>query len=454
MLVNIEQVRKYDMPGPRYTSYPPAVHFTNNLSDRAVADEIRRGRTAPRDLSLYFHLPFCKTLCWYCGCNTVITKNQSQSAVYLKYLEAELNAVSTLLGSARRVTQIHLGGGTPTFLLPSELHELGSMIASNFNIGSNVEAGVEIDPRRLTIDHVVALREARMNRASIGVQDFNPDVQRAVNRIQPFEMTQRVVGWLREQGFRSIAIDLIYGLPHQTIESFTRTLDLVLSLDPDRLAVFSYAHVPWIKQAQKILERSSLPDAATKLAILKLTVEKLTSSGYVYVGMDHFAKTSDELVRAQRNGALQRNFQGYSTCAGADIYGFGVSAISQTEDMYWQNEKDLSRYYAALDEGRLPLAAGYAMTADDRIRRHVITRLMCDFRVDYDALSAELRIDFKTRFRREISTLSDLEADGLLLSTDRGIEITEPGRLLIRNVAMRFDAHLRQSATPVYSRTI
>lgn len=454
MLVNIEQVRKYDIPGPRYTSYPPAVHFTNGLLAQRVAEEIRRGRTAPRDLSLYFHLPFCKTLCWYCGCNTVITKNQAESAVYLKYLEAELNAVSALLASARQVTQIHLGGGTPTFLLPSELHALGNMIASHFRIARGVEAGVEIDPRRLSIDHVIALRGAGMNRASIGVQDFNPEVQRAVNRIQSFEQTQRVVGWLREEGFRSIAIDLIYGLRYQTIESFTRTLDLVLSLEPDRLAVFSYAHVPWIKPAQKILERASLPDAVTKLSILKLTIEKLTNSGYVYIGMDHFAKASDELVSAQRNGALQRNFQGYSTGAGTDIYGFGVSAISQTEDMYWQNEKDLSRYYAALDHGRLPLAAGYVLTGDDKIRRHVIMRLMCDFRLDFDALSAELGIEFETYFQREISSLGEFEEEGLLLWTARGFEITDPGRLLIRNVAMRFDAHLRQSASPVYSRTI
>jgi oxygen-independent coproporphyrinogen-3 oxidase len=454
MIVNIEQVRKYDVPGPRYTSYPPAVHFTKELSARAVADEIRRCGASSREVSLYFHLPFCRTLCWYCGCNTVITKDQSQSAVYLKYLEKEFEAVSALLGSAGRVTQIHLGGGTPTFFLPEELRALGKMIASRLEIARGVEASVEIDPRRLTFEHVIGLREAGMNRASIGVQDFNSEVQRAVNRIQPFDDTQRVVRWLREQGFGSIAIDLIYGLPYQTLELFARTLDLVLSLDPDRLAVFSYAHVPWIKPSQKILERASLPTAATKLAILKLTVEKLTSSGYVYIGMDHFAKADDDLVRAQRAGGLQRNFQGYSTCAGADIYGFGVSAISQTEDMYWQNEKDLGRYYAALDEGRLPLAAGYALTEDDQIRRRVIMRLMCDFRLDFDALSAELGIDFRTYFRREIASLTEFEAEGLLLFTQRGIRITDPGRLLTRNLAMRFDAHLRQTATPVYSRTI
>jgi oxygen-independent coproporphyrinogen-3 oxidase len=400
------------------------------------------------------HLPFCKTLCWYCGCNTVITKKQSDSATYLSYLEAEFDIVSTLLGPARTVTQIHLGGGTPTFLLPSELYALGEMIRSRFQIAREVEAGVEIDPRRLTLDHVIALRQAGMNRASIGVQDFNPDVQRAINRIQPFEQTQKVVAWLRDQGFRSIAVDLIYGLPQQTLELFDKTLEQVLSLEPDRLAVFSYAHVPWIKPAQKILEWSSLPDARTKLEILKLTVERLTKSGYVYIGMDHFAKSNDELVRAQRTRGLQRNFQGYSTCAGTDIYGFGVSAISQTQDMYWQNEKDLSRYYLALDEGRLPLASGYVLSADDRIRQRVIMRLMCDFQLDFDVLSSELSIDFRTYFRREIAGLSDLEAEGLLVSTHRGLVITDPGRLLIRNVAMRFDAHLCETSAPVYSRTI
>jgi oxygen-independent coproporphyrinogen-3 oxidase len=328
------------------------------------------------------------------------------------------------------------------------------MIRSCFNIAVDAEASVEIDPRRLSIDHVTALRDAGMNRASIGVQDFNPEVQRAVNRIQSFEQTRQVVDWLRQQGFRSIAIDLIYGLPHQTLESFYQTLNQVLSLDPDRLAVFSYAHVPWIKPAQKLLERASLPNAATKLTILKLTIEKLTSSGYAYIGMDHFAKANDELVRAQREGGLWRNFQGYSTCAGTDVYGFGVSAISQTENMYWQNEKDLNLYYAALDEGRLPVASGYTMTDDDLIRRSVIMRLMCDFRLDFDALSAELGIDFRTYFRHEITSLSDLEAEGFLLFTSCGIEIADPGRLLIRNIAMRFDAHLHREGPPVYSRTI
>jgi oxygen-independent coproporphyrinogen-3 oxidase len=255
MLVNIDQVRKYDVPGPRYTSYPPAVHFRKDLSREAVVEAIRNS-PASRDISLYFHLPFCRTLCWYCGCNTVITKNQSQSALYLAYLKKEIGSVAPLINADRRVVQIHFGGGTPTFLLPEELRELGGLIRSNFRIADEVEAGVEIDPRRMTVDHVSALRDAGMNRVSIGVQDFHPKVQEAVNRIQSFEQTKQVVEWMREAGFGSISIDLIYGLPYQTVDSFAATLDKVLSLAPDRLAVFSYAHVPWIKPSQKILERT------------------------------------------------------------------------------------------------------------------------------------------------------------------------------------------------------
>ena len=453
MLVNIEQVRKYDVPGPRYTSYPPAVHFRKDLPREAVRDAIS-DPAASRNISLYFHLPFCRTLCWYCGCNTVITKNQSQSAAYLEYLKKEMAAVAPLISPERRVVQIHLGGGTPTFLLPDELRALGTAISSNFPIGEEVEASVEIDPRRMTLDHVVALHEAGMNRASIGVQDFHPKVQQAVNRIQTFEQTRQVVEWLRAAGFRSISIDLIYGLPYQTVDSFAATLERVLSLTPDRLAVFSYAHVPWIKPSQKILERTPLPDAAAKLSILKLTVEKLTSSGYAYIGMDHFARVDDELVQAQKQGALQRNFQGYSTCGGADIYGFGVSAISQSGDMYWQNEKNLETYYEALDAGTLPVSNGYMLSADDKLRRQVIMRLMCDMRLDFAALSEELGVDFAEHFRREIDGMSDLEADGLIAKTDKGIQVTEAGRLLIRNAAMRFDAHLQQGSSPVYSRTI
>jgi len=452
--VDIEQIKKYNVPGPRYTSYPPAVHFKPGLSEDFVIDRLRAGNAAERDLSLYFHLPFCRTLCWYCGCNTVITKNQSQSATYVHYLAKELRLISRVVNPGRQVTQIHFGGGTPTFLLPAEIRILGELVRSHFEIRPDAEAGVEIDPRTLTFDHITALRDAGMNRVSVGVQDFDPQVQAAVNRIQPFDQTREVVDWIRSEGFHSLSIDLIYGLPFQTADSFRKTLELTLSLNPDRIALFSYAHVPWIKPGQRILKAETMPSAEMKFAILKSGVETLTGEGYEYIGMDHFAKRGDELEIAQRKGKLQRNFQGYSTRAGADIHGVGVSSISQTHDMYWQNEKDLSRYYARIDEGKLPIANGYVLTREDQIRREVIMRLMCDMKLDFPAMSASLGLDFEDYFRRELGAVKALEADGLVRSLANGFDVTDLGRLLIRNVAMCFDGYLASKAEGVYSRTI
>ena len=452
--VDIEQVQKYNVPGPRYTSYPPANHFTVPLTEDFVIERIRAGNDRKRDLSLYFHLPFCKTLCWYCGCNTVITKNQRQSATYVGYLAKELGLLCALANTNRKVTQLHFGGGTPTFLLPSEIREVGALVRSHFNIAKDAEASVELDPRRMTPDHVAALRDAGLNRVSLGVQDFNPQVQAAINRVQPFEQTEEVIGWIRAAGFQSLSIDLIYGLPFQTEESFRKTLDLVLSLNPDRLALFSYAHVPWIKPAQRLLKDETMPSAQTKLAILKLSVETLTREGYAYIGMDHFAKQCNELDVAQREGKLQRNFQGYSTRAGVDIYGFGNSAISQTRDMYWQNEKDLSMYYARLDQGKLPIANGYVLNQDDQIRRETIMRIMCDMELDFASMSARLSVNFQTYFERELNALRALEADGLVRFSAAGFEVTDLGRLLVRNIAMCFDRYLSPKTEGVYSRTI
>ncbi len=454
LFVDIEQIKKYNVPGPRYTSYPPAVHFKPGLSEDFVINRLRAENSAERDLSLYFHLPFCKTLCWYCGCNTVIAKNQSHSATYVNYLAKELRLMSRVVNPGRQVTQIHFGGGTPTFLLPAEIRALGELVRSHFEIRPDAESGVEIDPRRLTFDHIAALRDAGMNRASVGVQDFDPQVQAAVNRIQPFEQTREVVDWIRAAGFHSLSIDLIYGLPFQTADSFRKTLDLTLSLNPDRVALFSYAHVPWIKPAQRLLKAESMPTAEIKFAILKLGVETLAREGYVYIGMDHFAKRGDELETAQRKGKLQRNFQGYSTHAGADIHGFGVSSISQTHDMYWQNEKDLSRYYARLDAGQLPIANGYVLTKEDQLRREVIMRLMCDMKLDFRSMSASLGLDFENYFERELNAIKALESDGLVRSFAGGFDVTDLGRLLIRNVAMCFDGYLASNAEGVYSRTI
>src|SRR6266566_1806338 len=405
LTVDLDLVKKYSVQGPRYTSYPPATHFTNEIAPEIFVEKIRDNGRSERDLSLYFHLPFCQTLCWFCGCTTVITTDQKKSGDYLKYLEREMDLMKPLLNPSRKVVQLHFGGGTPTFSLPDEIRRLGDMIHSRFEFAPDIEAGVEVDPRRLTREHLKALREVGFNRASMGVQDNDPVVQKAVHRLQPFEMTKQVVEWMRELGFQSINIDLIYGLPFQTPDSFARTLDEIVSLRPDRFAVFNYAHVPWLKPAQKIFKPEAFPSPETKLELLKLTIEKLTSEGYVYIGMDHFARADDELAVAQRQKTLQRNFQGYSTHGGADIYSFGMSSISQADGCYWQNVKELPVYYGALDKGELPFAKGYLMTEDDQVRRQTIMRLMCDLGLDYTAMSQYLETDFATRFAPELASL-------------------------------------------------
>jgi oxygen-independent coproporphyrinogen-3 oxidase len=452
--VNLDLVKKYNVPGPRYTSYPPATQFSDEVPLTDLMDNIRANNQSARDLSLYFHLPFCQTLCWFCGCTTVITTQQGKSAVYLKYLEKEMDLMTPFINPERKAIQLHFGGGTPTFLLPEEIRALGKLIRSRFEFSPDIEAGVEIDPRRLVRDHLDALREAGFNRASIGVQDNNPVVQKAVHRIQPFEQTKQVVEWIRDAGFKSLNIDLIYGLPYQTPESFEKTLDEILTLAPDRFAIFNYAHVPWIKPAQRILEDGCLPSAEVKLQLLKLTIEKLTSSGYVYIGMDHFAREDDELAVAQRQKTLQRNFQGYSTRGGADIYAFGMSSISQADGIYWQNQKELPIYYGELDSGRQPISKGYILTDDDKIRRVTIMRLMCDLSLDFQSMSKLLGIDFEAYFARELASFSDLEADGLVEKTPGGLKVTEVGRLLVRNIAMRFDAYLSTAKERRFSKTI
>src|SRR3989475_3516929 len=337
--------------------------------------------------------------------------------------------MGTLLNPRRKAVQLHWGGGSPTFLSPDEIRRLGEVIHRHFTFAEDLEAGVEIDPRRLTRDHVVALREAGFNRASFGVQDFDPQVQEAVHRTHPPDRTERALTWARELGFTSVNFDLIYGLPHQTVESFNRTLDIVLSLKPDRLAVFSYAHVPWVKPAQKILEQKVLPLPEVKLQLLKIVIERLTENNrYVYIGMDHFARPGDELAVAQPRKQLQRNFQGYSTRAGADIYSFGMSAISQIPEAYWQNEKALPQYYAALDADKVPLARGYLVTDEDKIRRETIMRVMCDLSLDYADMSQRLGLDFTSHFERELGSLAPFEADGLVRRSPTGFEVTDTGR--------------------------
>ena len=452
--LNLDLIRKYSIPGPRYTSYPPATKFTADLAgleDTLAEDNTSRGRP----ISLYFHLPFCETRCWFCGCNTVITQRRDSAAEYLDDLEREMRITALAVDTQRPVTQIHLGGGTPTFFPPAQLRRLGTLIRRYFlNIAPDVEFSVEVDPRRLTAEHVAALRDIGANRASLGVQDTNPRVQLAIHRIQPQRMNEQTMAWLRGAGFRSLNVDLIYGLPLQTPQSFAQTIDDVLGLNPDRLSVFSYAHVPWIKPAQKIFDdREQLPDAEQKLAMFGVAHEKLTTAGYVDIGLDHFARPDDELAVAQREGTLHRNFQGYSTRGGASLYSFGISSISATPTSYRQNYKTLPEWRAALDTGRLPVERGVRLTDEDQRRRTIIMRLMCDRRLDFAALSTALNVDFPRRYGAEIASLADLEADGIVTRTAGGIAVTSAGVPLLRVVAMRFDPTVTAAAGQ-HSRTI
>lgn len=453
--VDLDLVRKYDISAPRYTSYPTAVEFRDAGSPGPLLAHVdQANRDASLPLSLYFHLPFCETLCWFCGCTTVITLNHQAADTYLDYLEKEVALLAGRVHPGRRVVQLHYGGGTPTFFQAPQLARLAAIIRRHFQLEPDAELSVEVDPRRLSHAQIVALRESGFTRASLGVQDFDPRVQLAVHRVQPRALTEQAIAWLRAEGFTSINLDLIYGLPFQTVDTFRDTLAQVLELNPDRLAVFSYAHVPWMKPAQKNLEReSALPPPEAKLAMLKLIVETLTSRGYRYIGMDHFAREGDELALAQAARTLQRNFQGYSTRAGTEILAFGISAISQTPASYRQNHKNLAAYQAALDRGEAPVSRGLELTAEDQRRREIIMRVMCHLELDYAALSAELGLDFATVYAPELARLAPLAEDGLVELSDTGLRVTDLGRLFLRNIAVAFDAR-HATAAGRHSRTV
>ncbi len=444
----LELVRKYNIPGPRYTSYPTAPQFSAQVSREALRGEIAGdNRYAARPLSLYFHLPFCESLCWYCGCNTVITQRRSSAGEYVDLLCRELAITQPLLNPARLVTQLHFGGGTPTFLPPAEIDRLGRAIHSVFKFTPDAEISVEIDPRRLTREHVEAYRRLGCNRASLGVQDTNPQVQLAIHRWQPLAQTAQAIKWLREAGYESISVDLIYGLPLQTTDSFAATLQDIIALQPDRLAIFSYAHVPWLKPAQKIFDdRGQLPATEAKLTMLLTATRLLGEAGYVNIGMDHFAKPDDELAYAHAEGTLQRNFQGYTTRAGASLYGFGMSSISQTDGSFRQNHKELDDYATEVNRGELPVERGCLLSVDDRHRRAMIMDIMCGQWVDYATLAQRLGQNVPQAYAAEIASLADLEADGLLHRDIDGFAITPLGELFRRVIAMRFDAYLAKQS--------
>jgi oxygen-independent coproporphyrinogen-3 oxidase len=450
-------IRKYDLAGPRYTSYPTADRFVEAFGEADLQQWLAKRNIGgiSQPLSLYVHLPFCNTLCWYCACNKIITRDRSRSAQYIKHLEKEMDLVAPRLGADRAIGQMHWGGGTPTFLSRTEIASLVEAIRARFAWTPDIECSIEVDPRAAEPGLMAFLAGLGFNRISLGVQDFDPAVQKAVHRIQPEDVTRRVVEEARAAGIRSINFDLIYGLPKQTLESFDRTLDTAIAMEPDRIALYGYAHLPKVFLPQRRIADADLPGAEAKLQIMTLAIGKLTRSGYLYIGMDHFAKPDDELAIAQAQGRLQRNFQGYSTRPDSDIVGLGVSAIGRIGPIYYQNAKELLQYQAALDAGRLPVARGIELTPDDLVRRAIIQALACHFRLSIESIELAYLVDFRRYFREELAQLRGLEAEGLVEVRDDWIVVTSRGRLLVRAICMVFDRYLREKqARASYSKVI
>ncbi|MEY6433320.1 oxygen-independent coproporphyrinogen III oxidase [Thioalkalicoccus limnaeus] len=448
---DLELIRRYDQSGPRYTSYPTAVEFHEGYDEAAYREACRRSNGTGRNLSLYFHIPFCDTVCFYCACNKIATKDRSLVRPYLDRLYRELALQSDLFDRSRVVEQLHWGGGTPTFLSSPEMVELMEQTRRYFDLaGDDVgEFSIEIDPREATPESVALLRGIGFNRMSLGVQDFDPRVQEAVNRVQTEAETMSILDAARQQGFRSISIDLIYGLPFQSVTSFDQTLARIIDYEPDRLSVFNYAHLPERFKPQRRINAEDLPPPEVKLDILQATIDRLTSSGYVYIGMDHFARPNDELALAQRDGTLYRNFQGYSTHANCDVIGLGMTSIGMVGNTYAQNARTIDDYYSALDSNGLPVFRGVALTRDDEIRRDVITRLICHFELSFDAVEQRWGIRFADYFADDLDRLSPMAADGLLEVDGGGIRVLPRGRLLIRNICMAFDAYRVGKEGPV-----
>ncbi len=451
---NRELIKKYDRPGPRYTSYPPATEFTEEVGEEEYVEKLRESNSRKTPLSLYFHIPFCEQRCLYCGCNVIISHRKGIEEPYLQRVYKEMERVSRYIDRDRKVIQLHWGGGTPNYLEPDQIREFFDQIRKFFPIDEGAEISVELDPRYLTDEQIKAIKEVGFNRVSIGVQDLDEKVQRAVNRIQPYELIKRTMEKLREAGFSSINIDLIYGLPYQTRESFARTVEKVIELGPDRIAAYSFAYIPQIKPHQQLLPKEALPSPEEKLRILETIIEGFQEAGYVYIGMDHFAKPQDELAVAQREGKLWRNFQGYTTKKGVELLGFGATSIGMLYDSYFQNYKTLREYNLAVDEGRIPIYRGYLMNEDDFVRREVIMDIMCNLGVEFGKIERMFGINFKDYFSRELEELREMEEDGLIRIEEDRIRILPVGRLLIRNVAMVFDAHLRKKKELKFSRTI
>ncbi|WP_428603270.1 oxygen-independent coproporphyrinogen III oxidase [Sedimenticola sp.] len=448
LVFDLDLINKYDYAGPRYTSYPTAPQFHDGFGEA----EYRLAAAATNEqggpLSLYFHIPFCDTICFYCACNKIATKDRSMAATYLDRVHKEIAMQGAIFDKSRVVEQLHWGGGTPTFISHQEMQDLMRVTGEHFTLADDDtgEYSIEIDPREATAETIRTLREVGFNRLSLGVQDLDDRVQKAVNRIQSEAETMAVLEAARDNGFRSVSIDLIYGLPFQTVESFAKTLDRVIEVGPDRLSVFNYAHLPELFKPQRRINEQDLPAPQVKLDILQMAIEHLTRAGYIYIGMDHFARPDDELAVAQREGTLYRNFQGYSTHSDCDLVAMGVTSIGMVGNTYSQNERGLDQYYGCIDAGKLAVFRGIELSGDDLIRRDVITRLICNFVLDFNAVEQAWGIHFHDYFATELERLPGMVADGLIAMDKQGIRVLPRGRLLIRNICMAFDRYLSAGA--------
>ncbi|HQT42556.1 MAG TPA: oxygen-independent coproporphyrinogen III oxidase [Halothiobacillus sp.] len=449
-------IRRYDKSGPRYTSYPTAVQFHDQFGEAEYRSAAERSNTAGGPLSIYTHIPFCDTVCYYCACNKVVTKDRNRAQPYVDDVVKELELQGRLFSEGRVVDQLHWGGGTPTFLSDAQMHDIMTATGQNFQLKTNDtgEYSIEIDPREADAHTIAVLRELGFNRISLGVQDFDERVQEAVNRIQSIAETQVVVDAARAEGFHGVSLDLIYGLPFQTTDSFMRTLDTVIEMAPDRLSIFNYAHLPTRFKPQRRINATDLPSAAEKLAILGGSIERLQDAGYVLIGMDHFAKPNDPLGIAQRNGTLHRNFQGYSTHAECDMVAVGVSSISQVGGAFSQNTKDLMAYHEAVSTGRLPIERGYVLTPEDHLRRFVISEMISHFHLDFSAIEQRFGIHFAEHFAAALTELNPMVADELLRLNPQSLDVLPRGRLLIRNICMAFDEYLSPEGAQRFSKVI
>ncbi len=449
-------IRQYDLTGPRYTSYPTAPQFCESFSEADFNAAVKKSNLSGRPLSLYFHIPFCDTLCFYCGCNKVVTNNKGRAQPYLECIDREMALQTALFDTNRPVTQLHWGGGTPTFISDDEMSWLMAATRKYFNLLDDDvgEYSIEIHPGRVSANTMAHLRKLGFNRISMGVQDFDPTVQKAVNRYNSVEEVSTLVKALRQQAYHSISMDLIYGLPMQTLSSVSETLNRVIELSPDRLSLFNYAHMPHLFKSQELINERELPSAQQKLELLYMAIERLQCAGYIYVGMDHFAKPDDSLVQAQREGKLQRNFQGYSTYGDCDLLSFGASAISAFGNVYIQNAKRVEDYQKSINSGSLPFTKGIALSSEDILRQFVINQLICHFNLNFATVSNAFGLDTRSHFAEELALLKPMVDDGLLTINDEGIEILNAGRLLIRRVCMVFDEYLNNSSTVRYSKVI